>query len=633
MHQHREIAARAIMHDLVDALLQENVAGITERGRLLLTSDETRELSNQATLPLNTDEALFQIALSPEQSLLFRVRADGFLQAYRLSRLPTVLLTKHEAGWQAASLDPVALLQHLLSGAEAAYPNLSGVCEDLLCSLEHQTLALQASKRIIDPATRDFFSLRWLERLASLRDRPFHPTASARNGWSPEDYYHYSAQDGQSFALNWVAVRRDFVRAAPGLHKQTPAQFLLSQEEQVLLERAMDEVGASTSDFIPFPVHPWQMRHVLPHHYAHEWERGICVSLPVTPGRYCALSSVRSLVAAEPEGNPYHLKVPLGISTLGALRVLPPRYLENGQKGQQLLQRLIEQSPFLQENLLYCGEEHWWAFHDPAGDFFADKPGHLACQLRSYPPTTSLNSDLVAPMSALTVIVPGEGNLLFTHLLKERFAEVSSTPEQSITLFREICDLFIQVTLFCVSRGILPEVHGQNTLLLFREGHVRQVLLRDHDTIRIYPPWLLQAGLSDPDYTVKPGTRNTLINQSPGELLAYFQTLGLQVNLYAFACALRDADGISEALLWREIGASIEEALETLDLSPSQKNLFADQLFARDHWPAKLFLLPLLQREGSGGGSMPSAMGNVYNPLSAVSSKTLLAGHRRIEHP
>jgi siderophore synthetase component len=610
----RERAAQIILSDLVNAILQEDLCGLTTRQDVYV---EPTGLQLAADLPLVDGETLFTGVLSPERYLLFRVEKDGFLQECRLSRPPVVLLTWSNGAWQRMLLDAVALLRQLISvDQRVCYPNLDGVCDDLTCSLEHLSLALQASESITEPHVTDFASLRWIERLASLRDRPFHPTAHAKSGWDAADYYRYSAAYGQNFPLHWVAVRRDVVLAAPDARTRTPAQFLLSDQEQALLGVAMESAGVTSDSYIPLPVHSWQMQHVLPQMYADEWMQRLCVALLSTPG-YVATSSVRSLVSERQEYSNYHLKVPLGIASLGALRLLPSRYLENSLRGQQLVKELVARDQFLRETLLYCKEDLWWAFHTTYNDHFADKPGHLACQLRYYPAEVRGAGTVLAPMSALSVVIPEKGNLLFDHLLKTRFGETGHR-EQIITLFREICDHFIQVALVCAVYGVMPEIHGQNTLFLFQDGHVRRLLLRDHDTIRIYQPWLEAAGLTDPHYIVKPGTQNTLILQSPAGLLSYFQTLGVQVNLYAIACALREAYRLPEALLWYEIGASIEQALDTLPLAAQQRDIFADLLLASPSWPTKWFLRPLLERQGAGGGSMPSAIGSGYNPLKNV---------------
>ena len=51
--------------------------------------------------------------------------------------------------------------------------------------------------------------------------------------------------------------------------------------------------------------------------------------------------------------------------------------------------------------------------------------------------------------------------------------------------------------------GALPELHGQNILLSFEDGRVQKCVLRDHDTVRIYKPWLTAHHLSLPKYVVR----------------------------------------------------------------------------------------------------------------------------------
>lgn len=608
--QGQEKALQAIMRDLVDALFQENIGGLAKKGRLLATSGE---LASVADLPLAGDESLFGISLAPESDLVFRVQSEGFLQDYRFSRLPAVLIVRRDGGHKRTLLMPADVLRLLVQSGSVSYPNLDGICEDLQRAEQHYTLALQATELVLAALPEERQSLFWLERLASLRDRPFHPTAYARSGWDEMDYYQYSAAYGQSFLINWVAVRRDYIKAAAGLGPQTPAQFLLTDDEEMQLEEAMHHAGVSVASYIALPVHPWQMRHVLPQCFADEFQQRIFVPVPLSTGAYRATSSVRSLVAGAVD-QPHHLKLPLGIVTLGALRLLPGRYLENGQKGQQLLQQLMDHDPYLRETLRYCDEGRWWAFDNPAEDAFADKPGHLACQLRRYPVSTEEHTQLV-PMNALTVNGP-EGNVLFAQLTGKSTHETST--DDVLAFFQEICATFLRVAFTCAHYGVMPELHGQNALLLFRAGHVEQLILRDHDTLRIYPPWLKEAGVADPGYTVKPGTQNTLMNQSPEELLSYAQTLGIQVNLYAIACALRDAYAVPERLFWQMIRASVEQVLHTLALPTEQHQLLSDHFLVQDRWPLKLFLLPLLQRQGSGGGSMPSASGTIYNPLRRI---------------
>jgi siderophore synthetase component len=448
-----------------------------------------------------------------------------------------------------------------------------------------------------------------LERLAALRDRPFHPTARAKYGWNVEEYSRYGAEFGHPLAVDWLAVRRDYLRTGAGATGEGIAPFVLSQEECGLLDEAMRNAALTSEQYLPLPVHPWQMQHVLPTLFEREWQEGICVPLHRNLGSFVATSSVRTLMPVA--GCAGHLKLALGIHALGALRTLPARYMENGQKAQTLLQAVIERDSLLRERLLFCQEDAWWAFFDPEGDPFDGRYGQLACLLRRYPGELFAADTLPIPMSALTVTEP---YILFARLLRERGADPADAA-QALVLLREICDLFILVSLTCACYGLLPEMHGQNVLLLARQGRITQLVLRDHDTVRIHLPWLHEAELPDPEYTVKPNTRNTLILHTPEALLSYFQTLGMQVNLYALVRTLEVAYGVDELHGWRVIEDSLRQTLADISCPTAKKGLFTRTLLDAATWPTKCLVRPLLQRATVGDEGMPSSTGVTVNPF------------------
>src|SRR5439155_1516809 len=155
----------------------------------------------------------------------------------------------------------------------------------------------------------------------------------------------------------------------------------------------------------------------------------------------------------------------------------------------------------------------------------------------------------------------------------------------------------------------MPELHGQNAVLVCHRGRVEGILLRDHDTVRLHRPWLVTAGLPDPGYDVKPGSPNSLWAASPEELLGWFQTLALQVSLQAIGRALVRAYGVEEDRVWRRLADVVRAARSGVDLPPAAAELTDRQLFHAAGWPTKLVLGPLLARVGTGGGSSGPARG------------------------
>ncbi|PTE97499.1 siderophore biosynthesis protein SbnC, partial [Staphylococcus cohnii] len=88
--------------------------------------------------------------------------------------------------------------------------------------------------------------------------------------------------------------------------------------------------------------------------------------------------------------------------------------------------------------------------------------------------------------------------------------------------------------------------------------------------------------------------------------VTYFQTLAVSVNLYAIVDAIHHTFGISEQQLMTCIKQAMKHQVDTLHFDVATKQQLVTLLFSADTWPFKRILLPLLQQQGSGGGSMPS---------------------------
>lgn len=619
--QHKRAIA-AVLRELIDALLYENAFGIREHGILSHIVSEDTLIPDFA---LAGDEQYLRLPLGTDHgALLFRVRPQRFLLPYRLSRPPVVLVARADAGltWTPIA-DPGDILRllaaHVLPmGQATTLPNLESSVHDLRVAVEQVGLSLAAAK----PLLKAFSShprpslLHW-EQVAALRDRPFHPSARAKSGWEAEDYQRFSPEYGRAFGLDWVAIRRDHVRYSPAATGTDIPTCILNADDRRRLAVSLAAAHLSPHEYLVLPVHPWQREHILLKLYADEFARGVCMPLSRDLGRFVATSSVRSIVPAS--GGTVHLKLPLALSSLGALRLLPQRYLYNGEQAQRTLELIIAREPRLARQLYLCGEDCWWIFSAPGEDQFADKPGHLACLLRRYPAHLLNDPDTtLIPMSVLAVVTPDGHSPAVAHILRER-RECDASAVQVLELFREVCERLTQVAFLCFRYGVMPEIHGQNVLLVLRAGHIDGLLLRDHDTLRIYLPWMVQAELPNPGYIIKLSTPNTLICDTPEALLSYFQTLGVQVNLYAIADTLSQVYALSESALWQTIQSTIANGLSTLDLPSPVREVLYHQLLESETWPTKLILTPLLQRVGTGGGSMPSGQGETCNPLRCLS--------------
>ena len=654
-----------VLRSLVDGLIAEDLFGFRSRGRI-------GSVAGALYLPLFGDERHVQVGLGPD-AVVFRARPVAALQPYRLSRPPVLLLGSDGVG--PVPLTPRDLLDLVAARlAEARPPNLDEALDGLELAVTHGVtlLGAEAVWGRVRSAARPTL-LDW-EALTAVGDRPFHPSGRARIGWDRARHRRYSPAGDRPFGLDWVAVRSDHLdcgsfdrvaerlalarfdrrsgetgrRAAPAAPSDralSPADALLGSDDRAALGAAMAGAGVDGPDHVVLPVHPWQHAHVLPDLFAAEWRSGVCRPLATGLGAFRPTASTRTLVPSGAGGSaaaPVHVKLPIGIATLGALRLLPPRYLANAASAQTLLEAAAARHPALHDRLHACDERAWWVFAPPGrASGYADKPGHLGCLLRVWPDGVGSGPGRsLVPLGALGVVTAGDAPASggpggsapgLARLVADRGDDPAS-PAAALAAFDDVARVVSEVALACFGLGFMPELHGQNAVLACGAGRVEGIVLRDHDTVRLHRPWLAAAGLGDPGYDVKPDTPNSLWAQSPEVLLGWFQTLALEVSLGAIGRALVSAYGVDEETVWRRLADVVRAARSGVDLPPVAAEVTDRQLFHAASWPTKLVIGPLLARVGTGGGSMPSATGRAGNPFLAGDDRAAeLAGHATAE--
>lgn len=457
-------------------------------------------------------------------------------------------------------------------------------------------------------------SLLEAERKAAYRDRPFHPVSKVKKGWAYDECRSYTAEFGRPIRLNWMAVKQDYV--VSGLEdgeELFPVDLLLSDEERSQISAELNRRGLGEGAYTAIPVHPWQMSLILPEQIKRELEEGICIPLETETGTFYATSSVRSLMP-ETE-SPYHVKLPLGIYSLGGLRYLSAIKLMNGQQAERLMRQAVERDAVLKQRLFICDETKWWAYLPEDRDLFADYPRHLSTMVRTYPAELVQDADIrLLPMSSLAVYDSGENGHIFDEWL--RLTGAGKSEASIVHLFHEALLSYFEICFRLFRLGMMPEVHGQNCVLVWKQGKIEGLLLRDHDALRVHVPWLNANGLEDPAYTLRAGYPNSLYHDEPQKLLTFFQMLGIQVNSCAILRGVSQYYGVNEAFLWKEMQICLEEAMKKAELPEEVASVLYDALFVKASWPWKQVVRPLLKKQALRvPGSMPYGQGEVANPF------------------
>jgi siderophore synthetase component len=601
-------ATRRVLADLVNALMAEGILSAGERWEFAGRGNGLNQEEVPIRYTLTGGDHYLLFSVKPSRIQPYVLASDGVFEVRRDPDTGREIKT---------GLDPVGLMERLsaipsIESSTEFRGNVLGFIENLKLSLEHHALSFEAFAAYVGRQETAPSSLSDLEQWAAFRDRPFHPVSRSKEGWDEAAYRRYSPEFREEIRLRWMAVRRDALMSGTRGEAESPAALLLPPRERELLEEAMRLEGAGRGDYLALPVHPWQMEQILPREFAPELQERTCIPLEFEAGRFTASSSVRSLAPAA--GGAHHVKLPIGMISLGAVRYLPALYMLNGEKGQRLLEKSRDKDEILAAQLSLCDEGEWWAYHPPGTDLFEDRPRHLSCLIRRYPEELLGDPNVrLIPMSALSVYGTGRSRHYFDHWLEQQQSE--PTEENVSGLFREVCRTFLRLAFRLIRKGVLPEMHGQNVVLVVRSGKTDGLLLRDHDTVRLHVPWLAASGLEDPHYIVKAGRSNSLYNHSPEAFLFYFQTLAIQVNLYSIIDALARSYRIREEKLWTVLRESMEEALANAECGTEQREQIREILFSRKAWPFKQLIRPLLEQAGPAGGSMPSGSGNTVNPF------------------
>jgi siderophore synthetase component len=577
--------ARRLAQDLFDALWLEDLYGFREHCRFHSTGE---------------GDTMLEVALDETRALLWHGRQAGGLRPFRVSDRPIALHIAHRTANQAL-VEVVETMQTAdwWDDRTGRFARFFALAYDQAAWAAVYEPAIMAR---VAAAPDELLS--W-EAVSCLKDRPFHPRARAKD-WDESDGTAYIPETGASFALHWAAVPRDRVLT---VSCGSLSDFLLDRIQQEALAEMARACGADGDTYLWLPVHPWQ------------WERlnrtglsdlAACIDLGTGPGVVMPTASLRSLAVIGSPGT--HLKLALSVNALGAVRTLPPRYLHNGTLASACLERLKQRDDWLAAILRLCDENDWWALRQR--DALPAEPGELACMIRRYP---ALAGATCIPMAALPVTSAGGTLPAFDHLIGP------AAPESKVwALFADIASTLLELGLRCFAYGVMPELHGQNVVLAFQGQRIAALVLRDHDTLRICPPLMQARGVAAPDYVIDRSTPNTLELNTPRELLAYLQTLAVEVNLYAILVALAERYRREESHGWHIVRAVLKDCLARVplpnDIAGETRSLLLDE----PDWPFKQVLAPLLGRASFGTG-MPSAMGRLSNPLLPVECNECLA--------
>ncbi len=395
---------------------------------------------------------------------------------------------------------------------------------------------------------------------------PYHPCFKARTGFDYDDHAAYGPESGNAFQLAWLAVAPERLHSAFPTDEQVFWTNELGAETYSELDERRARFGDNARRFGLMPLHPWQLRALQDSELSHWLAEGSAGLLGPAGDRYTASQSVRTLFNRDhPERA--NLKLPMNLVNSSAKRIIEPHSVCSAPTISWWLKDIVSSDPIFEERypLTILGEY--------AGTI-AGRDGSLGGQIaaiwRENVTACLKPGEAAVPLNAL-MTMESDGRPFVADWI-ERYG-------LNVWLDRLVDAVVMPVWHLLVGHGVATESHGQNLILIHRDGWPVRLAMRDfHDSVE-YVPGFLRDPDNVPDFlALNPAYRNAAPNQyywmESAELLGELFLDALFVyNLAEISHLLHRCYGLNEAAFWSDIGRRLQDHCRQFGLTDRQTAL------------------------------------------------------------
>ncbi len=418
-----------------------------------------------------------------------------------------------------------------------------------------------AARRAADPG----FSPLALFEQAVVDGHPLHPCARVRGGMTVVELFAHAPEWADEVAVRIVAIARASFTQPPHARRRMTA--LLRRQYPGLAE-AVDAhlrgVARDPADYELLPVHPWQLCRVLVDRYAEQLADGRVIVIPGARIPARPLLSLRTL-APSAHRRAVHIKTAVDIRLTTAIRVVSPATVHNGPIVSQLLAEICRREHGFGGRFISLAELASGSYRPAPGEP-VDAAASLAAIARESPERHVGDGEVALPAAALAARSPLTGRPMFADVLDElashrRPTRCADTAERFLASY---CDCTVPALLTLLSRwGIALEAHGQNAVVVLRNGLPVRLLYRDFGSIRVSTARLARSGLRSP------ALLGVLPTDDDDELRAAVFFPLIDTNLSQVVAALARAGDTEVTRLWRLVARCCRAAYATLTGDPA----------------------------------------------------------------
>ncbi|ALN75226.1 IucA/IucC family siderophore biosynthesis protein [Aureimonas sp. AU20] len=403
-----------------------------------------------------------------------KLRARGGIGPFGRPRIEagTVEMEDASGGWRKPE---AALLVNALPASPEARERLAAELAQTvaLCDWNAKTLPYR-DRRTLPFALLD---------AAIDEGHAYHPAFKARTGFTLADHRRYGPEAAEPFRLPWLVIRRDCLdQVLPEAEDRFYSGLL--GEDLDRIARLLEPAGLRTHALMP--IHPWQLQYLKTGPFAQWLTDGRARELGEAGRRYRPSQSLRTLHDADDPTAP-SVKLAMSVMSTSSLRILDPHFVLTAPALSRWLCEIVASDP------LFRTRYRLDLLPEDAA-MLADRGGPLAGQLaaiwRGSPRLEP--GEAAVPFNALWA-QEADGSLFVAPWL-----EAHGGAERWLARLVEVAVLPVWHML--LAHGVALEAHGQNMILVHRDGWPERVILRDFHESAEYVREFVRAPDRIPDF-------------------------------------------------------------------------------------------------------------------------------------
>ncbi|WJK07248.1 IucA/IucC family protein [Pseudomonas fluorescens] len=524
--------------------------------------------------PMDNDQQVFVVMGRDEQQSPVEYRCKGLLSdSFQLIRLDPQTLERVDSHGERSVPDLHQALAELLEDYQDS-PHLARFIQELE-QTELKDLQSRSQGYRTDGAPHEL-DVDALEQ-HFMDAHSYHPCYKSRIGFSLDDNRAYGPEFATPINVIWLAIARNRASVNHSRHMDFAAfieQEVGAQRWQQIAGQLAGQ-GRSIEDYAVLPVHPWQWENVIVPAFYKELASGELIWLGTSDDQYKAQQSIRTLANATARERPY-VKLAMSMTNTSSTRILARHTVMNGPIITDWLQQLIASDSTARAlDFVILGEVAGVSFdysHLPQSRS-AQTYGTLGAIWRE-----SLHSYLKADEQA----VPFNG---LSHV-ENRYGDAPQQPfieawirEYGLEAWtRQLLKVTVPPIIHMLyAEGIGMESHGQNIVLIVKQGWPQRIALKDfHDGVRYSPAHLARPELC-PELVPLPASharlnRNSYILTDDVNAVRDFSCdCFFFICLAEMAIFLRQHYQLEEAQFWR---MTAEVILDYQQAHPQHRDRF-----------------------------------------------------------